>query len=747
MPTLTDASLDARYTLTEYRPAMPLIAYATAVTTIAQLVAQKVPAGGPFLVSAAFSGTTGDAFYDAGATPGAVGYYLDPDLGTTVSFRSPHPFEVVFVQQEQQLYWYYQTPGTITYSWVKYYSLPQRALGAMGAFDVFDPDGIYNYYAQLLGGIYAQLVYDGQVLAAVRDHRTLPTLYVSAAIANIGAGSADNIANPDSTADQQRVASRATLEASPAFNRRLGQPSSVINRIQVLGYEGQVVERWTKITRPMTWLHAVSPGTAANVVITGSGRPGVWGMQQGRGRQTAGPVWGDGATQAFGCIYQPDQSIADGDWVRVGDGSRYLTFYFKDTPTGPTDVQVDVVDSTTIDNFIAVFNASGLDIVAFSNTSVAWVANTAYTVGQVVANLGDLYACLVTGTSAPLPSTGPALHSPAFYDGSVVWSYIGSYEFSSIFGDQFPVYPHGYDSTRLGPYWPTKYVNIFLNNADGSEWLAPWYWSRAYVLGQYVVSGPTYFRCTLAGVAAAAGVGPVVDPTDPLAPVVDNTAEWTYAGVSVAPADWLPVSSYVVGQYSQNRGNYYVCRTLGTSAASVGPTGTLDDIVDGTVHWAYVSLATSPERSRVRDAVTTSLYQSVLPVSALISAVGTSQFFGLSSAGTVFIPTYTARTDPVEPEPLCGGRMTITNMTSMAVVYDDYTGPGYWHDDLALPSTVTPTAWVALTLYTVGSYVTNGGLYYRCTVGGLSASAGGPSGTLSTIADGTVIWSYAGSPL
>jgi hypothetical protein len=55
---------------------------------------------------------------------------------------------------------------------------------------------------------------------------------------------------------------------------------------------------------------------------------------------------------------------------------------------------------------------------------------------------------------------------------------------------------------------------------------------------------------------------------------------------------------------------------------------------------------------------------------------------------------------------------------------------------------LTPTAWTITTAYPAGSYVSNGGVYYKCITSGVSAGAGGPSGTGSSITDGTCVWKY-----
>jgi hypothetical protein len=50
--------------------------------------------------------------------------------------------------------------------------------------------------------------------------------------------------------------------------------------------------------------------------------------------------------------------------------------------------------------------------------------------------------------------------------------------------------------------------------------------------------------------------------------------------------------------------------------------------------------------------------------------------------------------------------------------------------------------WAASTLVQVGQQMHNGGNVYRCTTGGVTASAGGPTGTGTGISDGAAVWSY-----
>lgn len=53
-----------------------------------------------------------------------------------------------------------------------------------------------------------------------------------------------------------------------------------------------------------------------------------------------------------------------------------------------------------------------------------------------------------------------------------------------------------------------------------------------------------------------------------------------------------------------------------------------------------------------------------------------------------------------------------------------------------------PPAWTASKAYTIGQGVTNGGNVYQCIGAGTSASSGGPTGTGTSITDGTVTWQY-----
>lgn len=62
--------------------------------------------------------------------------------------------------------------------------------------------------------------------------------------------------------------------------------------------------------------------------------------------------------------------------------------------------------------------------------------------------------------------------------------------------------------------------------------------------------------------------------------------------------------------------------------------------------------------------------------------------------------------------------------------------------ELWINDTIDANQWAALTAYSVGDTVFNGGNVYICTTAGTSAASGGPSGTGSGISDGSCVWNY-----
>lgn len=143
-----------------------------------------------------------------------------------------------------------------------------------------------------------------------------------------------------------------------------------------------------------------------------------------------------------------------------------------------------------------------------------------------------------------------------------------------------------------------------------------WAASTAYAVGAKVTNGSNIYTCTVAGTSAASG-GPTGTSPGP-----DNTVTWSYTSAAPTyttgsvftcaapsrwvggtaytvgtkiigdiPYRWLPSVAYTVGAKVTNGANTYVCTTAGTSAGSVGPSGTGTGITDGTAVWSYQVVA------------------------------------------------------------------------------------------------------------------------------------------------------------
>ena len=119
--------------------------------------------GQPFIIDPLYA--MGDQMVDYGAFPNAIGeMYSFDSSGLTVRlprFRRPKENEVVGLDPANRgshggsgnLRW----DGT---AWKEYRTLPQKALDAQGVFELFDVDGVYDYFAHLLGNLHVQHIED-----------------------------------------------------------------------------------------------------------------------------------------------------------------------------------------------------------------------------------------------------------------------------------------------------------------------------------------------------------------------------------------------------------------------------------------------------------------------------------------------------------------------------------------------------------------------------------------------------------
>lgn len=181
-------------------------------------------------------------------------------------------------------------------------------------------------------------------------------------------------------------------------------------------------------------------------------------------------------------------------------------------------------------------------------TSNAWAPSTSYTVGAQVTNAGNLYQCVVAGTSAA--SGGPlgTQLTSAQVDGTASWAYKG---------------PAPAIAGVAGQWTP----------------------STAYAVGVQVTNAGTQYQCITAGTSASSG-----GPAGTVGIIQDGSVQWIASASSAA--QWVSGTNYTVGAQVTNVGNTYQCIKAGTSqVGGSGPTAMSGTMIDGSVTWIYTGAA------------------------------------------------------------------------------------------------------------------------------------------------------------
>ena len=269
-----EASGEGYYEMTGIRPALPFLVYALASVGPADLVGLMPADGGSFLVSMAFVGGSGDPYFEAGAAPGYVGTQVVPDNGPPYFiFRPPVTNEVVWYvptgskANRGQTYWYNapQVPGQVPGSpvWSLYRTMPERALAGTAVFTIFDPDGIYAYYARILGAISYQLGYDNNVLLNQFDPSLVSHFYLSSLAQQYGLTLNNN--------DTLQVQREKTANAVQTVKLK-GLGAGIVLLLKSLGYVGYGNEVWINPTNIDNFQSAyVNPDDSPSSGPTGAG--------------------------------------------------------------------------------------------------------------------------------------------------------------------------------------------------------------------------------------------------------------------------------------------------------------------------------------------------------------------------------------------------------------------------------------------------------------------------------------------
>lgn len=225
------------------KPCLPLLIYIDNVSHIGNLhepdgVTPKLALNQAFRMSATYSAPAGERLAVFGASANAIGMRVLTDLeGDGIEeeatlFRRPLANEVV-VLLDSTVEKYNATLDT----WVAFTTLPQRALSGMRVFEILDPDGIWDYYAKLIGLKYAQLARDTREILDFIDPDKCPVDQLPLLAENFGV---------DLLADSTERTQRELIRQWVPLMQIKGTPQSVIIALRILGFSGYATQIWTK---------------------------------------------------------------------------------------------------------------------------------------------------------------------------------------------------------------------------------------------------------------------------------------------------------------------------------------------------------------------------------------------------------------------------------------------------------------------------------------------------------------------
>ena len=238
-----DTSAEGRFDDLGFRPSTCLLVYALDVLDPANVTAANVPEDGHFLISATFLSPVGNLFTDSGAKAGDIGQRLMDLSGDIYSFRPPHANEVV---------WFVDNTGSTVDTtdapdeqfllrfgsrevWQEYRSLPNRVLDDQGAFEILDPDRVYEFYGKVLGCTFAQWMFDNLTVLDMIDPDLVLSRFIDLLALNFGA---------DLPADDTITTKRQKIRNAVPIHKLKGLALSIVLRLRDLGFSGFSNEIW-----------------------------------------------------------------------------------------------------------------------------------------------------------------------------------------------------------------------------------------------------------------------------------------------------------------------------------------------------------------------------------------------------------------------------------------------------------------------------------------------------------------------
>lgn len=243
-----------------FLPAVPLVVYGEPLIDAQNDYAG--PDNGSFLVAATYMPSLGDGMAEFGALPGYVGtFVVRAGIPDGWAYRPPLYREVVWAVD----------PTIATGSahnihlrrwdgdrWQVYRSLPQRSFDGQYVFQIADPDGFWDYFAELLGGMHAQTAFDCYGVASLLSLEMTPGDYLASAARQFGVY---DLPNATDDGDRNLTARRFWAKDGVEANRERGQPSGIARKLRALGYDGYLLEAWIDPAHPTTRLYQAHGST------------------------------------------------------------------------------------------------------------------------------------------------------------------------------------------------------------------------------------------------------------------------------------------------------------------------------------------------------------------------------------------------------------------------------------------------------------------------------------------------------
>lgn len=219
------------------RPCLPWQVASTTVQHINDLtedggVTYKFDDLVPFVVTDQYDDDPDNPLTVAGGKAGFVGLVIDTPQGKALRFRPPYAGEVIVRTTDTEVFRWDEAAAL----WRSYITLPQRALNGQQSFQMLDPDGIWDYYAKMLGLMMAQHNYDTKRLLDLVDPASCPDEFLSLLMANFGAD--------DFFFERSPEGKREVLRTFINLMQIKGTPSAITQAIRLFGFEGYGTHVW-----------------------------------------------------------------------------------------------------------------------------------------------------------------------------------------------------------------------------------------------------------------------------------------------------------------------------------------------------------------------------------------------------------------------------------------------------------------------------------------------------------------------